>query len=123
MQDLIAEIVAATGLDGAIAERGLGIMLDLLKSHGNQMKVDELLAKLPGAAELAAQYGSANAGLLGGGLMGGPLAAIAKLSAAGFSMDQIKQVGMLTLNHAKAKAGDQLVRDVAGAIPGLSGYV
>jgi hypothetical protein len=61
--------------------------------------------------------------MLGGGLMGGPLAAISKLSAAGLSMDQVKQVGSLTLDYFKQKAGPELVKEVAGSIPGLSGYV
>jgi len=55
--------------------------------------------------------------------MGGPLAAISKLTAAGLTMDQIKQVGSMTLDYAKAKASPELVREVAGSIPGLSGYV
>lgn len=125
MQDLIERIVAATGLDAARAEKGLGIMLSLVKMQGNQAKVGELFAKLPGAAELAAQHGGGGGllGILGGGLMGGPLAAISKLSAAGLTMDQIKVLGTLTLDYAKEKAGAQLVKDVAGSIPGLSGYV
>lgn len=129
MQDLIERIVAGTGLDRPDAERALGIVLGLLKTQGNRAKVGELLAKLPGAEELAAQHGGGGAekggliGMLGGGLMGGPLAAISKLTAAGLSMEQIKQLGRLTLAHAKEKAGGQLVEDVAGSIPGLSGYV
>jgi hypothetical protein len=129
MQDLIDRIVAATGLDAARAEKALGIMLSLVKTHGNQAKVGELFAKLPGAAELASRHGGDGAakggllGMLGGGLMGGPLAAISKLSAAGLSMDQIKVLGTLTLDYAKEKAGPALVKDVAGSIPGLSGYV
>jgi hypothetical protein len=129
MQDLIDKIVAATGLDAARAEKAVAIMLSLVKTQGNQAKVGELFAKLPGAAELASRHGgdgSAKGGLLGmlgGGLMGGPLAAISKLSAAGLSMDQIKVLGTLTLDYAKEKAGVQLVKDVAGSIPGLSVYV
>jgi hypothetical protein len=126
MQELIEKIVAATGLGAAKAERALGIMLGLVKTQGNQAKVGELLAKLPGSEELIARHASDGGGLLGmlgGGLMGGPLAAISKLSAAGLSMDQIKQVGALTLDHAREKAGADLVREVAGSIPGLSGYV
>ena len=129
MQDLIDSIVAATGLDAARAEKALGIMLSLVKTQGNQAKVGELFAKLPGAAELAARHGGDGAGrggllgMLGGGLMGGPLAAISKLSAAGLSMDQIKMLGTLTLDYAKDKAGADLVKDVAGSIPGLSGYL
>ncbi len=129
MQELIDRIVSATGLDGQRAEKALGIMLSLVKTQGNQAKVGELFAKLPGATELAARHGGDGAGgggllgLLGGGLMGGPLAAISKLSAAGLSMDQIKLLGSLTLDYAKEKAGADLVKNVAGSIPGLSGYV
>jgi hypothetical protein len=129
MQELIDRIVAATGLDAARAEKALGIMLSLVKTQGNQAKVGELFARLPGAAELAARHGGDGAGkggllgMLGGGLMGGPLAAISKLSAAGLSMDQIKVLGTLTLDYAKEKAGADLVKDVAGSIPGLGGYV
>jgi hypothetical protein len=129
MQDLIDRIVAATGLDAARAEKALGIMLSLVKTQGNQAKVGELFARLPGAAELAARHGGDGAGkggllgMLGGGLMGGPLAAISKLSAAGLSMEQIKQLGGVTLDYAKEKAGAELVKDVAGSIPGLGGYV
>ncbi len=129
MQDLIDRIAAATGLDGPRAEKAVAIMLSLVKTQGNQAKADELFAKLPGAAELASRQGGDGAakdgllGMLGGGMMGGPLAAISKLSAAGLSMDQIKVLGTLTLDYAKEKAGAQLVKDVAGSIPGLSGYV
>jgi hypothetical protein len=129
MQELIDRITAATGLTPDKAERALGIMLGLLKTQGNPAKVTELLARLPGAEALAAKFGGDGAakggllGMLGGGLMGGPLAAIAKLTAAGLTMDQIKTLGSLTLGYAKEKAGDALVKDVAGSIPGLSGYV
>lgn len=129
MQELIDRITAQTGLAPDKAERGLGIMLGLLKNQGNPAKVAELLAKLPGADALAAKFGGDGAakggllGMLGGGLMGGPLAAVAKLTAAGLTMDQIKALGTLTLAYAKEKAGEALVKDVAGSIPGLSGYV
>ena len=62
-------------------------------------------------------------GMLAGGMMGGPLAAVSKLSAAGLSMDQIKILGTITLDYAKERAGSELVKQVAGSIPGLSGYV
>jgi hypothetical protein len=129
MQDLIDRIVTATGLPPEKTEQALGVVLNLIKTQGNQQKVGELFGKLPGAAELATKWGgdgAARGGLLGmlaGGMMGGPLAAVSKLSAIGLSMDQIKQLGTLTLDHAKQKAGSQLVKDVAGSIPGLSGYV
>lgn len=129
MQELIDRIVTATGLAPEKAAHGLGIVLNLIHTQGNQNKVAELFEKLPGATDLIKQFGGDGAGqsgllgILAGGMMGGPLAAISKLSAAGLSMDQIKQLGTITLNYAKEKAGGPLVKDVAGSIPGLSGYV
>jgi hypothetical protein len=131
MQDLINSIMAATGLPQDKVTKALGIMLNLIQTQGNQNKVGELFGKLPGAAELAREQGGDGAGhggsgllgMLAGGMMGGPLAAVSKLSAAGLSMDQIKALGTLTVDYAKEKAGPQLVKEVAGSIPGLSGYV
>jgi hypothetical protein len=129
MEDLIGRVSAETGLDPTKAERAIGIMLGLVKTQGHQAKAQELFAKMPGAEELASRFGGDGAakggllGMLGGGLMGGPLAAISKLTAAGLTMDQIKQVGALTLAYAKEKAGAQLVREVAGAIPGIGAYL
>ena len=129
MDELIARIVAKTGLDRMRAEKALGIMLALVKTQGNQQKVGELFAKLPGADELAKRHGGDGSrgggllGMLGGGLMGGPLVAIGKLQAAGLNMDQIKRLGSETLTYAKEVAGEDLVKQVAGSIPGLGSYV
>jgi hypothetical protein len=129
MQELIDRIVTATGLPADKAEQSLGIILNLIQTQGNQIKVGELFDRLPGAGELARRFGSDGAGrggllgMLAGGMMGGPLAAISKLSAAGLSMDQIKALGTTTLDYAKEKAGAPLVKEVAGSIPGLSGHV
>jgi hypothetical protein len=38
-------------------------------------------------------------------------------------MGEIKAVGYEVLAYAKEKAGDGLVREVAGSIPGLSGHL
>lgn len=131
MQDLIDRIMASTGMPQEKVTKALGIMLNLIQTQGNQNKVGELFGKMPGAAELAREQGGDGAGrggggllgMLAGGMMGGPLAAVSKLTAAGLSMDQIKALGTITLDYAKEKAGPQLVKEVAGSIPGLSGYV
>jgi len=129
MQELIARIVDATGLDAVRAEKALGILFSLVRTQGNQQKVGELFSRLPGAPELADRYGRDGSrgggllGMLGGGLMGGPLAAVAKLQAAGLDMGQIKTLGRETLIYAKQKAGEDLVKQVAGSIPGLGSYV
>jgi hypothetical protein len=125
MQDLIARLKTATGLSEKKAEEALGIVLSLIKTQGNQRKVEVLFAKLPGAEELALRHGGTGGllGKLGGGLMGGPLVAISKLQAKGLSMAQIKALGSEILDYAKEKAGDKLVKEAAGSIPGLSGYL
>jgi hypothetical protein len=131
MQELIGRIITTTGLSEEKATKALGIVLNLIQTQGNQNKVQEFFDKMPGAAELARSQGGDGAGyggggllgMLAGGMMGGPLAAISKLTSAGLSMDQVKALGATTLDYAKEKAGSQLVKDVAGSIPGLSGYV
>ncbi|MFO1088330.1 MAG: DUF2780 domain-containing protein [Hyphomicrobiales bacterium] len=129
MEDLVQLVAQKTGLSPEKAERAIGIMLNLVKNQGEKAKVAELFAKLPGADDLAQRHGGDGAkgggllGMLGGGLMGGPLAAVTKLTAAGLSMDQIKTMGSEVLAYARQKAGPQLVKDVAGSIPGLSAYV
>ena len=126
MQDLIARVKKATGLSDKKAEEALSIVLSLIKTQGNQKKVGALFAKLPGAEDLASRDQATGGGLLGklgGGLMGGPLVAVTKLQVRGLSMAQIKALGTEILSYAKEKAGDKLVREAAGSIPGLSGYL
>src|SRR5215207_6588134 len=127
MQDLIGRIAEVTGVDQATAETGLSIILSLIRSHGEPEKVEALFAMLPGAGALATRRSGARGGgllgRLGGGLMGGPLVAVSQLQAAGFSMAQIRSLGSEVLDYAREKAGDRLVREAAGSIPGLSGYL
>lgn len=129
MQDLIDRIVEKTGLAPELAEKATGIMLSLVKTQGDKAKVTQLFDAIPGAGELAQLHGGDGArgggllGMLGGGMMGGPLAAVSKLQATGLSMDQIKVLGKETLGYAKEKAGEDLVKDVASSIPGISGYL
>jgi hypothetical protein len=119
-----------SSLDSARAEQAVGILLALVKTQGRRDKVDLLFDKLPGASELAARHGGDGGGggggllaRLGGGLMGAPLVAVGKLQALGLSMGEIKTLGAEVLDYAREKAGEDLVRDVAGSIPGLSGFV
>jgi hypothetical protein len=127
MHELMARVTATTGLDEPRAEKAVGIVLSLIRAQGDQDKVDELFARLPGAEGLAARHAGASSGggLAGlfGGAFGGPLAAIAKLQAAGLSMDEINVLGRELLGFAREKAGEPLVAEVAGSIPGLSQYL
>lgn len=129
MQELIDRVVARTGLSPETAEKGIGIMLSLVKSQGDKAKVEQLFSAVPGASEIAAQHGGDGGrrggmlNMLGGGMMGGPLVAITKLQSAGLNMEQVKALGKETLAYAEEKAGKELVRDVASSIPGISSYL
>ena len=123
MKELVGIIVAETGLKPAQAEEALGILLNLVKTQGHPAKAAELLARLDGADALVAQHAPRLTGLLAGGMMGGPLAALTKLQAIGISMENTKLIGKALLDHARTRAGDDLVRQAAANIPGLSGFL
>lgn len=126
MDELIDTIADTVGLAPDQAREAVGIMLALVKSDGDQALVPELMAAMPGAAELADRHTEGSGSLLGalpGALGGGAIKAFASLTRAGLSTDQIKAVGKLLFEHAKVRAGEDLVRQVAGSIPGLSPYI
>ena len=123
MQELIRKLTRVADVDEEKAEKALGIILSLIRNEGDQKKVDALFAKLPGASELAARHKRSAGGGLLSKLGGGPLVAVTKLQGQGLSMAQIKSLGAEVLRYAKKKAGDRLVKDAAGSIPGLSSYL
>ncbi len=77
MDELVTKISAATGLAPQKAEQALGIMLNLVKTQGNQNKVAELFARLPrrrcpgGQARRRWRQLRRPVGMLAGGMMGG----------------------------------------------------
>lgn len=123
MRELVSEIGAKTGLPSDKVEAALGVIFNLIKTQGNPNRVPELFLKLPGAEALISQHAGQLTGMLAGGLMGGPLAAISKLQSLGLSTEHMKQVGTAALAHARAKAGDDLVRQCASNIPGIGGFL
>ena len=129
MDQLIAKIVAQVGLDEATARRAVGIILSMFAKEGPADKVNELIASMPGAAELLADApepssgsGGGLSGMLAGALGGaGPIMeTLGNLQAQGLSVDQAKQVGQEVAGFAREKAGDDVVKEIAAAIPGLS---
>ena len=114
MDELVEQIVTATGVDSAAAGRAVGIILGFISREAPPTTVRPLLDKLPGAEALAAEnHGS------GGGLLG----VFNDLAGAGLGMSEIQSVVMAFVAAAKAKAGDREVNAVVGAIPGLSQFI
>lgn len=115
MDELIARISAAAGLEPEVAKQAIGLILGYLRKEGPQADVDELFAAFPGAAEAVVLDGSAP----GGGLMG----LAGRLSNLGIGMGQMQTIGRQVFAFAREAAGDERVGQVVAAIPGLSQFL
>ncbi len=122
MDELIARLVANVGVDQAIAEKAVGIILDFLSKEGPPDKVQPVIDKLPGAQALiqAQQASDAGGGMFG---MGGIMGAGTKMMAAGLSMGQVQSVTKEVIAYSREKAGEDAIGEIVGAIPGLSQFV
>ncbi|PWL19058.1 hypothetical protein DKP76_00300 [Falsochrobactrum shanghaiense] len=120
MDELIARITSNVGIDAAMAEKAVGMILAFLQKEGPADKIQELLAAIPGAEEAVSQVKSG--GMLSG-LMGGVMGLGSQLMSAGLGMGEISGVAKETIRFAREKAGDEPVDAVIGAIPGLGQFV
>jgi hypothetical protein len=121
MDELIGRLVANAGVDRAAAAAAVGIILQFLVKEGPQDKVQDLIARTPGAAEAIANapQDSDSGGMFGGGVM----AAGTRMMAAGLSMGQVQAVTRETISYAREKIGEDAVGEIVGAIPGLGQFV
>src|SRR3954463_10654668 len=122
MEELLARVTQATGLDPATAAKAIGIILAFLTKEGPPAEVNQLLAALPGSAEGGAQSGDGGPGASAGGFMGamggGVMALGSQLMGAGVSMGQMQPLGRELFAYGREKAGDGVVGPSGGAIPG-----
>jgi hypothetical protein len=123
MQDLIARVATASGLEPDIAEQAIGKILAFLQKEGPAEDVARVLAAIPGAADLATAHagggGGGLMGMLGGGLMG----LAGQLSGLGLGMGEMQTVGHEIFAIAREQAGEDAVGEIAAAIPGLSQFI
>ena len=118
MDELVGRLVAELGIDRAVAEKAVGIILAFLLKEGPADKVQALLASMPGAEAAAAANDSG--GSFG---MGGIMGVGTQLMSAGLSMGEVQSVARTLLAYGREKAGEDTVGDIVGAIPGLSQFV
>ena len=127
MEDLIARIAAAAGVEPEIAKKSVETILAFLRKEGPKAEVDALFAAVPGAAEGAdAASGESGGGALNGliSATGGGLVGLAgRLTALGLGMDEMQTIGRQVFAHVREKAGDELVGQVAAAVPGLAQFL
>ena len=128
MEELITRITAtATGLEPAVVQKAVGLILAFLAKEGPQDEVNQLFAAMPGAQQAAATAADGGPGQTAGGFMGmmggGVMALGQKLMAAGVPMAQMQPLGHELLAYAREKAGEDVLGPIVAAVPGLSQFV
>ena len=132
MEELVARIMQATGLDAETAQKATGIILAFLQKEGPAAEVGQLMAAIPGSAEALVQAGDGGPGATGGGMMGmlggmmgggGVMALGQKLMGAGVPMGQMQPLGQALFAFGRERAGEDVMGPIVGAIPGLNQFV
>lgn len=128
MQEIIAKIAADNGIDTALAEKATGMILAFLKKEADPSAVSQMLSALPGAEALIAGGESSGGGMMGSlmGMMpggGGVMGLGAQLMGAGLGMGQIQGVSKSLFEAAKTHAGEDVMGQIVGSVPGLGQFV
>jgi hypothetical protein len=125
MEELVARITRATGLDDATARKAIGLILAFLRKEGPPDEVNRLFAAMPGSEDIA--NGADGGGGLAGGMMGmmggGVMALGGQLMAAGVPMGQMQPLGRELFAYGREKAGEDVMGAIVGSIPGASQFV
>src|SRR3954454_10737701 len=103
MDEFVAQLAAKAGIDTAVAEKTVGIMLGFLRDAGPADKVQILIDGIPGA-DRAVQASTDNAGLsapMGGGL----LAVATRLTGLGLGIGEIQNVARELVRLGRDKIG------------------
>jgi hypothetical protein len=120
MDELTGRLVANVGIDRATAEKAVAIIIAFLIKEGPSEQVRALTERLPGGEAFLAAHADTDSGGFGiGGIMG----VGTKLMAAGLSMGQVQAVTKEVIAYSREKAGEDVVGEIVGAIPGLSQFV
>jgi hypothetical protein len=120
MEELIGRLVAKAGIDNAVAEKTIGIILGFLRNEGPAGKVQSLIDNIPGAE--AAIAASSNGGGLGR-LMGGGLMALGtKLMGLGLGISEIQNVARELFRFGRDKIGADRMGEIIAGTPGLNQF-
>ena len=120
MDELVDQLAAKAGIDKAVAEKTIGIILGFLRKEGPSDQVQALIDKIAGAesAVEAAGKGAGLSALMGGGLM----ALGSRLMALGLGMGEIQNIARELFKVGRDRIGaDQMGKIIAGT-PGLSQF-
>jgi hypothetical protein len=120
MDELIGRLAVRAGIDDAVAEKTVGIILGFLRNEGPTEKVQALIDKIPGAE--AAIAASSNGGGLGK-LMGGGLMALGtRLMGLGLGIAEIQNIARELFRFGRDKIGADQMGEIIAGTPGLNQF-
>ena len=120
MDELIGQLADEAGIDTAVAEKTVGIILGFLRSEGPSDKVQALIDTIPGAeaAIAASNKGGGLSRLMGGGLM----AVGTRLMALGLGVGEIQNIARELFRFGRDKIGADQMGEIISGTPGLSQF-
>jgi hypothetical protein len=120
MDELVDRLAVKVGIDNAVAEKTVGLILGFLRSEGPSDKVQALIDRIPGAeaAIATASNGSGLARLMGGGLM----ALGTRLMGLGLGMAEIQNIARELFRFGRDKIGADQMGEIIAGTPGLSQF-
>ena len=118
MDELIGRLAAKAGIDSAVAEETIGVILGFLRNEGPADKVQILIDRIPGAEAVIAASSNGNrlSRLMGGGLM----ALGTKLMGLGLGMGEIQNVARELFRFGRDKIGAEHMGEIIAGTPGLN---
>jgi len=120
MDELIGRLAATAGIDDAVAEKTIGIILGFLRNEGPPDKVQALIDNSSGAeaAITASRERSGLTGLMGGGLM----AVGTRLMGLGLGIADIQNIARELFRFGRDKIGADQMGEIIAGTPGLSQF-
>ncbi len=139
MQDFISRAAAALGISESMTTQATGALLDMVSKSASSADMQQLLSRIPGAADLLKSLQppapepppSGMFGALGGlvsdatsalGSLGGSAAILQFLSSSGLNPQQGGQLATMFLDYARQTVGNGLADQIAKAIPGAKSF-
>jgi hypothetical protein len=120
MDELTGWLASKAGIDDAVAEKTIGIILGFLRREGPHDKVQALIDKIPGAeaAISASENSSGLSKLMGGGLM----AVGTRLMGLGLGVNDIQNVARELFRFGRDKIGEDQMGAIIAGTPGLNQF-
>jgi hypothetical protein len=120
MDELIGRLAVNAGINDAVAEKTIGIMLGFLQNEGPSDKIQALIDRIPGAQEAIASAGNGGrfANLMGGGLM----ALGTRLTALGLGFAEIQNAARELFKFGREAIGADQMQELLAGTPGLAHF-